>query len=153
MLLASAGVTVKLSGVNNVDIEFVSPRYAVDVDAVLLQPATITIASARIAITVEIESVFILFMQFESGSLSVITATFTGPRQTSMLPKAARPAAPCATYCYHAICLGGGLPDLIFCVSGLFVNRFKFQKPQIDHGCYGRNEKAYQPIVVEAGFR
>ena len=103
MLLASAGVTVKLSGVNNVDIEFVSPRYVVDVDAVLLQPATITIASARIAITVEIESVFILFMQFESGSLSVITATFTGPRQTSMLPKAARPAAPCATYCYHAM--------------------------------------------------
>ena len=79
MLLASAGVTVKLSGVNNVDIEFVSPRYVIDVDAVLLQPATITIASARIAITVEIESVFILFMQFESGSLSVITATFTGP--------------------------------------------------------------------------
>jgi len=24
------------------------------------------------------------------------------PRQTSMLPKAARPSAPCATYCYHA---------------------------------------------------
>jgi len=35
--------------------------------------------------------------------LSVITATFTGPRQTSMLPKAARPAAPCATYCYLAL--------------------------------------------------
>ena len=34
--------------------------------------------------------------------LGVITATFTGPRQTSLFPKAARPAAPCATYCYHA---------------------------------------------------
>ena len=34
--------------------------------------------------------------------LSPITATFTGPRQTSLFPKAARPAAPCATYCYHA---------------------------------------------------
>ena len=34
---------------------------------------------------------------------SVITATFTGPRRKSMLPKAARPAAPCATYCYAAI--------------------------------------------------
>ena len=67
--------------------------------------------------------------------------------------KAARPAAPCATYCYHAVCLGGDLPDLIFCVSGLFVTRFKFHKPQIDHGCYGRNEKAYRPVVVEAGFR
>ena len=35
-------------------------------------------------------------------SLSRITATFTGPRQKSLFPKAARPAAPCATYCYHA---------------------------------------------------
>ena len=34
--------------------------------------------------------------------LSVITATFTGPRRTTLFPKAARPAAPCATYCYHA---------------------------------------------------
>ena len=34
---------------------------------------------------------------------SVITATFTGPRQTSLFPKAARAAAPCATYCYHAV--------------------------------------------------
>ena len=33
---------------------------------------------------------------------SQITATFTGPRQTSLFPKAARPAAPCATHCYHA---------------------------------------------------
>ena len=33
-------------------------------------------------------------------SLGMITATFTGPRQTSLFPKAARPAAPCATYCY-----------------------------------------------------
>ena len=31
-----------------------------------------------------------------------ITATFTGPRRKSLFPKAARPAAPCATYCYHA---------------------------------------------------
>ena len=37
------------------------------------------------------------------GDSSVITATFTGPRQTSLFPKAARPAAPCATYCYHAV--------------------------------------------------
>ena len=36
------------------------------------------------------------------GTLSVITATFTGPRQTSLFQKATRPAAPCATYCYHA---------------------------------------------------
>ena len=35
--------------------------------------------------------------------LGVITATFTGPRRTSLVPKAARPAAPCATYCYSAI--------------------------------------------------
>ena len=35
--------------------------------------------------------------------ISVITATFTGPRRTPMFPKAARPAAPCATYCYHAV--------------------------------------------------
>ena len=35
--------------------------------------------------------------------LSGITATFTGPRQTSLVPKAARPAAPCVTYCYVAI--------------------------------------------------
>ena len=41
-----------------------------------------------------------------SDFLSDITATFTGPRRKSMFPKAARPAAPCATYCYHArICL------------------------------------------------
>ena len=36
--------------------------------------------------------------------VSVITATFTGPRRKSLFPKAARPAAPCATYCYHAFC-------------------------------------------------
>ena len=81
MSLASAGVTVKLSGVTNVGIEFVSPRYVVVVDAALLQPAPITAASARIAITVEIRSVLILFMQFESGSSSVITSRFTGPVQ------------------------------------------------------------------------
>ena len=34
---------------------------------------------------------------------SVITSTFTGPRRNSLFPKAARPAAPCATHCYHAI--------------------------------------------------
>ena len=34
---------------------------------------------------------------------SVIMATFTGPRRKSLFPKAARPAVPCATYCYHAI--------------------------------------------------
>ena len=32
-----------------------------------------------------------------------ITATFTGPPQTSLFPKNAEPAAPCATYCYHGI--------------------------------------------------
>ena len=32
----------------------------------------------------------------------LITATFTGPRRKTLFPKAARPAAPCATYCYHA---------------------------------------------------
>ena len=37
----------------------------------------------------------------------MITATFTGLRQTSLFPKAARAAAPRATYCYPAI----GLPD------------------------------------------
>ena len=42
-----------------------------------------------------------------AGSRSIgffrrITATSTGPRQPSLFPKAARPAAPCATYCYHA---------------------------------------------------
>ena len=77
MSLASAGVTVKLSGVTNVGIEFVSPRYVVVVDATLLQPAPITAATARIAITVEIRSVLILFMQFESGSSSVITVVIT----------------------------------------------------------------------------
>jgi len=35
-------------------------------------------------------------------ALSVITATFTGPRQTSLFPKAAQTAAPCTTYCCHA---------------------------------------------------
>ena len=30
-----------------------------------------------------------------------------GPRRTSLFPKAARPAAPCATYCYHASEPGG----------------------------------------------
>ena len=40
-----------------------------------------------------------------------ITATFTGPRQTSLLPKAARPAAPCATYCYHAFFLVAEAPS------------------------------------------
>ena len=34
----------------------------------------------------------------------MITLTFTGPRRKSLFPKAARPAAPCATYCYHAFC-------------------------------------------------
>ena len=32
--------------------------------------------------------------------MSGITSTFTGPRRKSLCPKAARPAAPCATYCY-----------------------------------------------------
>ena len=102
MLLASAGVTVKLSGVNNVDIEFVSPRYVVDVDAVLLQPATIAIASARIAITVEIESVFILSMHFESGSLSVITSVITGHERKTNHFTPARMSAPRASHCYPA---------------------------------------------------
>ena len=31
------------------------------------------------------------------------TATFTGPRRKSLFSKPTRPAAPCATYCYHAI--------------------------------------------------
>ena len=39
-----------------------------------------------------------------SEALRWITATFTGPRRKSLFPKAARPAAPCATYCYHANC-------------------------------------------------
>ena len=34
--------------------------------------------------------------------LSGITATITGPRRKSLFPEAARPAVPCATYCYHA---------------------------------------------------
>ena len=38
-----------------------------------------------------------------SRHLRWITSTFTGPRQTSLFPKAARPVAPCATYCYHAV--------------------------------------------------
>ena len=32
----------------------------------------------------------------------MITSTSTGPRRKSLLPKAARPATPCATHCYHA---------------------------------------------------
>ena len=40
---------------------------------------------------------------------SVITATFTRPRRKSLFPKAARPAAPCATYCYHASELGASI--------------------------------------------
>ena len=40
------------------------------------------------------------------GSTSIwTTATFTGPRRKPLFPKAARPAAPCATYCYAAIAL------------------------------------------------
>ena len=38
------------------------------------------------------------------GTLSVITATFTGPRRKPLFPKAPRPAAPCATHCYPATC-------------------------------------------------
>ena len=34
---------------------------------------------------------------------SRVTATFTGPRQISLFPKTARPAAPCATYCYASV--------------------------------------------------
>ena len=41
-----------------------------------------------------------------STLISQITATFTGPRRKSLFPKAARPAVPCATYCYHAFCVG-----------------------------------------------
>ena len=37
---------------------------------------------------------------------SCITSTFTGPRRKSLFQKAARPAAPCATYCYHAYSIG-----------------------------------------------
>ena len=43
------------------------------------------------------------WVKIPSRVLGVITATFTGPRRKSLFPKAARPAAPCATYCYHAI--------------------------------------------------
>ena len=42
-----------------------------------------------------------------------ITATFTGPRRKSLFPKAARPAAPCATYCYPTLFAIG----LRFCQS------------------------------------
>ena len=39
--------------------------------------------------------------RFINGQFSSrITATFTGPRHTSLFPKTARPAAPWATYCY-----------------------------------------------------
>jgi hypothetical protein len=49
---------------------------------------------------------------------SWITATFTGPRRKSLFPKAARPAAPCATYCYHAVCgLTGQLSASCFAVE------------------------------------
>ena len=33
----------------------------------------------------------------------MITSTFTGPPEKSLLPKTAEPAAPCATYCYHGM--------------------------------------------------
>ena len=39
---------------------------------------------------------------FIGGHLSRITAAFTGPRRKSLIPKAALPAAPCASYCYTA---------------------------------------------------
>jgi hypothetical protein len=38
----------------------------------------------------------------DANSLSGITATFTGTPEKTLLPKTAEPAAPCATYCYHA---------------------------------------------------
>ena len=53
---------------------------------------------------------FKLPIKFDTSS--VITATFTGRRQKSLFPIPARPAAPSATYCYHAvrsICLEGNV--------------------------------------------
>ena len=41
-----------------------------------------------------------LFMLKVQLPVSRITARFTGPRRKSLFPKATRPGAPCATYCY-----------------------------------------------------
>ena len=58
------------------------------------------LSAAKIS-SVEVSPFSLFKMRFKLRS--VITATFAGPRQTSLFPKAARPAAPCATYCYHAV--------------------------------------------------
>ena len=50
----------------------------------------------------------------------LITATFTGPRQTSLFPKAARPAAPCATYCYPPLSFSDS-PQSSFRRSGVIM--------------------------------
>ena len=61
---------------------------------------------------------------FDTIVLSVITATFTGPRRPrrkSLFPKAARLAAPCATYCYS--------PFLESCFSMLPLGRATYRIP------------------------
>ena len=47
-------------------------------------------------VTANGKTVFRILFMVQSG----ITSTFTGPRRKSLFSKAARPAAPCATYCY-----------------------------------------------------
>ena len=58
--------------------------------------------------------------------LGDITATITGPRRKTLFPKAARPAAPCATYCYHAI-LGWADLDIDEDLVGRIMFRQQFQ--------------------------
>ena len=51
---------------------------------------------------VDATQVFVLISKIRQECESGITATFTGPPERSLLPETAEPAAPRATYCYHA---------------------------------------------------
>ena len=44
-----------------------------------------------------------LARMIEAVHFSWIPLTLTGPLRKTLCPKAARPAAPCTTYCYHAV--------------------------------------------------
>ena len=61
----------------------------------------------------------------DDGILGGITTAFTGPRRKSLFPKAARPAAPCATYCYppHAS-VSHAISDLSALGAFTFLGKF-----------------------------
>ena len=85
---------------------------------------------------------------------SRITATFTGPRQTSLFSKAARLAAPGATYCCHALS-GNGLrhPQYIPTTNPIRMNRIGTggpQPPMINQRTKQRQQDASIDMVTHA---